>query len=624
MRPLGIVHRDVSPQNVLLSFEGEVKVTDFGIAKARGALDQSAPRTRARRKLQGKFGYMSPEQARGESVDARSDLFSLGTMLYECVAGVNPFSAPTTFETLRRVQACEYPPIELLRPDVPAGARRDPQDGDGRASPPTATPDAGRMYEALLAFLYAQGSRYGAHDLAEFLARFRESSETAPRPSPRRCSRPRRATRRSSARPSRCPSSRQARRASASRQGSRFAAIDRAAEMGERREVTALVIELPRDTPAAVVDKAASIVERWGGRVLRREAGHIAALFGLGDPDGRDTEMATRCALVALRSLDAVAPARRRPPHRAHPRLERRRADRGRAPRHAARHGARPRPRARRAAPRSAPQAMRQVKALFEFEPMTEGDRAAASVSGVLVKDVRGPGEAFGRFVGRKDELRRIGEVLAAATKRTARVLTIRGDHGVGKTRLLYEVERRLRKGGYNVGFHIAACPPRGNEFPLSGIVVHAPGALRHGRGRRAGAHPGGAAAPARARPPGRRGERRAHRARRARPLVHRATRRRSCARPSRAWCRASARTARTPSRGTSRTRWTRRASRSWRRSMRRLRQSRVVFVFAARAGFSHPLEKRDGHVALDLGDLAPADVERLVALAPRRRHRAR
>ena len=119
MRPLGIVHRDVSPQNVLLSFEGEVKVTDFGIAKARGALEQAAAEDTRARKLQGKFGYMSPEQARGESVDARSDLFSLGTILYECVAGVNPFSAPTTFETLRRVQACEYPPVELLRPDAP-------------------------------------------------------------------------------------------------------------------------------------------------------------------------------------------------------------------------------------------------------------------------------------------------------------------------------------------------------------------------------------------------------------------------------------------------------------------------------------------------------------------------
>ena len=115
LTPLGIVHLDVSPQNVLLSFEGEVKVTDFGIAKARGVLEGRVGEETRARQLQGKFGYMSPEHASGEAVDARSDLFSLGTVLYECIAGVNPFSAPTTFETLRRVVACEYPPVELLR-----------------------------------------------------------------------------------------------------------------------------------------------------------------------------------------------------------------------------------------------------------------------------------------------------------------------------------------------------------------------------------------------------------------------------------------------------------------------------------------------------------------------------
>jgi serine/threonine protein kinase len=81
MLPLGIVHRDVSPQNVLLSLEGEVKVTDFGIAKARGALETKINEDTRTGRLQGKFGYMSPEQARGEPVDARSDLFSLGIVL---------------------------------------------------------------------------------------------------------------------------------------------------------------------------------------------------------------------------------------------------------------------------------------------------------------------------------------------------------------------------------------------------------------------------------------------------------------------------------------------------------------------------------------------------------------
>ncbi len=306
MRPLGIVHRDVSPQNVLLSYEGEVKVTDFGIAKARGAIEHAPEDTRAN-KLQGKFGYMSPEQARGESVDARSDLFSLGTILYECVAGVNPFNAPTTFETLRRVQACEYPPIELLRPDCPpelaaiVKTAMAPDRGERY-------PDAGRMYEALLAFLYAEGSRYGAHDLAEFLSRFREvdGPGTSGLPAPMLEAEARNP--RTERTPVEVPATRQSSSVRVAK-GVRFVAIDRAAEMGERREVTALAIDMPRQTSSAVVGRAATIVERWGGRVLKREPGHVAAIFGLGDPDGRDTEMATRCALVALRSLDAPRPA---------------------------------------------------------------------------------------------------------------------------------------------------------------------------------------------------------------------------------------------------------------------------------------------------------------------------
>jgi eukaryotic-like serine/threonine-protein kinase len=608
MRPLGIVHRDVSPQNVLLSFEGEVKVTDFGIAKARGALDQGVEDTRSR-KLQGKFGYMSPEQARGESVDARSDLFSVGTLLYECVAGVNPFTAPTTFETLRRVQACEYPPVELLRPDVPPELVSILKTAMARA-PADRFADAGRMYEALLAFLYAQGSRFGAHDLAELLARFRESAEGAPDAEPMlEAEQGHPGTERT---PVEVPSSRQASSSVRITSGLRSAAMDRAVDMGERREVTALVLELPRETPAPVVDKAASIVERWGGRVLRREAGHIAAIFGLGDPDGRDTEMATRCALVALRGLDTVRP----PAAGLH--TGRIHVTSAGDPTEDARLGtmldtARDLARVRDGKAAISTAAMRQVKSLFEFESMNESDRAPPNVSGVLVKDVRGPGDAFGRFIGRKEELRRIGEVLAAATKRTARVLTIRGDHGVGKTRLLYEVERRLRKGGYNVGFHIAACPPSGTEFPLSGIVcmLQVLCAVAEGdapdrilavqpRLRALGLQADevsavlvalGATIPS---APGNQKT----------LLRHAFTRMVQSLCEDRphtfAWDVAHA--------------MDEESFAMLEDVMRRLKQSRVVFLFAARAGFSHPFEGVDGHAALDLGDLAGPDVEKLVA----------
>src|SRR4051812_42985472 len=121
-RPLGIVHRDISPQNILLSWEGEVKVTDFGIAKAKDSIASGDAEDDARAgRVRGKLAYMSPEQSRALAVDGRSDLFSLGTVLYEMVAGNNPFVAPTAFETQRRVQASEYPPLELLRTDAPRG-----------------------------------------------------------------------------------------------------------------------------------------------------------------------------------------------------------------------------------------------------------------------------------------------------------------------------------------------------------------------------------------------------------------------------------------------------------------------------------------------------------------------
>ena len=80
--PLNIVHRDVSPQNVLVSFEGEVKLVDFGIAKAAVRAHETEAGI-----IKGKFYYMSPEQARGEVLDHRTDVFSLGIVLYEMVTG---------------------------------------------------------------------------------------------------------------------------------------------------------------------------------------------------------------------------------------------------------------------------------------------------------------------------------------------------------------------------------------------------------------------------------------------------------------------------------------------------------------------------------------------------------
>ncbi len=113
-QPLQIVHRDVSPQNVLISFEGDVKLTDFGIAKA-----QSKASITDRGSLRGKLLYMSPEQASGKSIDRRSDLFALGIVLYELVTGERPFGADSERSILEAIRECRVRPPRALNPRIP-------------------------------------------------------------------------------------------------------------------------------------------------------------------------------------------------------------------------------------------------------------------------------------------------------------------------------------------------------------------------------------------------------------------------------------------------------------------------------------------------------------------------
>ncbi len=112
-KPLNLIHRDVSPQNILVSYEGAVKITDFGIAKA----EDRASKTQAG-VLKGKFGYMSPEQVRGLEIDHRSDIFAVGILMYEMLTGKRLFIGESDFSTLEKVRNADVPPPSQHNPAI--------------------------------------------------------------------------------------------------------------------------------------------------------------------------------------------------------------------------------------------------------------------------------------------------------------------------------------------------------------------------------------------------------------------------------------------------------------------------------------------------------------------------
>jgi serine/threonine-protein kinase len=112
-RPLGIVHRDISPANVLMSRNGEIKLADFGLAKAASQVEATDPGV-----VKGKMSYLSPEAARGENVDHRSDIFAVGILLYEALTSKRLFYGESDYQTVEMVRNAKIPPIGQQNPEV--------------------------------------------------------------------------------------------------------------------------------------------------------------------------------------------------------------------------------------------------------------------------------------------------------------------------------------------------------------------------------------------------------------------------------------------------------------------------------------------------------------------------
>ena len=164
-QPLRIVHRDISPSNVICSYTGEVKLCDFGIAKA--ALSRVTTKTGV---IKGKVKYMSPEQAMGRKLDGRSDIFSLGVVTYEMLTRQAPFTAPGEMELIFAVRDAKYAPIQDFNRDVPAALCTIIDTAMAR-SRSARFQSAHEFAEALRGFLHTHYPRYHRNRLAHFLRR---------------------------------------------------------------------------------------------------------------------------------------------------------------------------------------------------------------------------------------------------------------------------------------------------------------------------------------------------------------------------------------------------------------------------------------------------------------------
>jgi serine/threonine protein kinase len=178
-QPLNLIHRDVSPQNVLVSYDGEVKIVDFGIAKA-----SKRSRETESGVIKGKFFYMSPEQAWGDNIDSRTDIFSSGICLYEMITGEMLYHEEKALLLLDKVRKAEIPNMRVRRRDLPQQLeqivlRALTRDRDRRFQ------TAGELHAALSGFLYGNWPNFNRSRLTEFMkAVFGDNRFVLPKPVP--------------------------------------------------------------------------------------------------------------------------------------------------------------------------------------------------------------------------------------------------------------------------------------------------------------------------------------------------------------------------------------------------------------------------------------------------------
>ena len=162
-QPLGLVHRDISPDNILLTQQGNVKVVDFGVAKAAG--QQHRTKTGI---IKGKLPYMAPEQIRAQPLDRRVDVYALGAVLYELLTGFKPFNAPAEAALMRAILFDPLLPAVKRRPDLPKALQEILEVALAK-DPERRYPDCTRFQAALEEFIHSQGKPVSSRQVARLI-----------------------------------------------------------------------------------------------------------------------------------------------------------------------------------------------------------------------------------------------------------------------------------------------------------------------------------------------------------------------------------------------------------------------------------------------------------------------
>lgn len=404
---LGVVHGRVCPSSILLSTEGEVKVANFGLGRALQDLCSAGAPT-----SMGKPAYMSPEQARGEPIDGRSDVFSLAAVLYECLSGIRAFEGRDAAETLDRVRACRYARLDEQPLGLPVGLCATVHKAL-QLRPEHRHDTVGQLCDELARSLALDGfGRVGSRDVEQYVAGV-EQQYRQPLPSQHPLALPR----------------------------------------ATRRDCTLLVLRpFESKPPLREIELA---LERHGGRALgaRGDDGCSTFVFGLDEPNGRDAEAAlgfvedlrrawaqTHPALASFSAgldcgtvwFDATQP------QDASPWASLLLGGRERA------HSAEP------GATWVSAELARLAAGSFLFRPAgSEADSWAVVGQGERSREPS-------RLVGRESSLRRFGELLARAWRSSPNRILIEGETGIGKSRLLQEAISELRAAGHQVAVHVA------------------------------------------------------------------------------------------------------------------------------------------------------------------------